>query len=90
MAGLDRGVRPMGDWSMLITLSRNSSPSMRSCLPARVLVRFRSAPSFLNRISFTSEDFPEPDTPVTQVKVPNGKATSTRRRLCSAAPKTFK
>ena len=37
MAGLDRGVRPMGDWSMSMTLSRNSSPSMASCLPGRTL-----------------------------------------------------
>ena len=90
VAGLERGVRPMGLWSMLMTLSRYSSPSMRSCLPGRTFTRFRSAPSFLYRISLTREDFPLPDTPVTQVKVPRGMATSTWRRLFSAAPNTFR
>ena len=40
-------------------------------------------------ISFTREDLPLPDTPVTQVKVPSGTAASTFFRLCSAAPYTF-
>jgi hypothetical protein len=31
VAGLLRGVRPIGDWSTLITLSKASRPSMRSC-----------------------------------------------------------
>ena len=30
VAGLERGVRPMGDWSMAIILSRCSRPSIRS------------------------------------------------------------
>ena len=77
----------MGDWSMSMTLSRNSSPSMPACFPGRVLARFRSAASRLNRISLTREDLPEPDTPVTQVKVPRGMDTSTPRRLFSAAPR---
>ena len=72
---------------MLMTLSKNSSPSMALCFPARFLARFRSAESFLYKISLTREDFPEPDTPVTQVKVPSGIDTSTSRRLFSAAPR---
>jgi len=28
---LERGVRPIGDWSTLITLSKNSSPSISRC-----------------------------------------------------------
>ena len=35
-----------------------------------------------------SVDFPEPETPVTQVKVPRGNATSIPLRLCSRAPRT--
>ena len=31
--GLERGVRPIGDWSMAISLSRCSSPSMRRVQP---------------------------------------------------------
>ena len=60
---------------------------MPACLPGRVLARFRSAASRLKRISLTREDFPLPDTPVTQVKVPRGMDTSTFRRLFSAAPR---
>ena len=41
-------------------------------------------------ISLTREDFPDPDTPVTQVKVPRGTDTSICRRLFSAAPRTVR
>ena len=63
-------------------------PSMPSCRPGRALVRFSSAPRRLKRISFTREDFPDPDTPVTAMNVPRGKLTSMWRRLFSAAPRT--
>jgi len=33
VAGFDRGVRPIGDWSMSMTLSMCWAPSMRSCAP---------------------------------------------------------
>ena len=33
VAGFERGVRPIGDWSMAIILSRCSRPSIRSCAP---------------------------------------------------------
>ena len=87
---MDRGVRPMGLWSMSTTLSRYSIPSIRSHLPGWTFIRFSSTPSFLNRISFTKELLPLPDTPVTTVKVPRGNSTSMCRRLFSAAPMTFR
>ena len=40
VAGLDRGVRPIGDWSMSITLSRCSMPSTRLCRPGGILDRY--------------------------------------------------
>ncbi|EUA35286.1 hypothetical protein I552_6076 [Mycobacterium xenopi 3993] len=40
------------------------------------------------RMSLTSVDFPEPETPVTEVNTPSGKDTSMPRRLCSRAPTT--
>ena len=61
---------------------------MRSHFPGRVFMRISSAPSRLKRISFTSEDLPDPDTPVTQVNVPSGMAASTFFRLFSDAPIT--
>ena len=39
-------------------------------------------------MSLTSEDLPEPETPVIAVNVPSGNVTSTLRRLCSRAPST--
>ena len=33
VAGLERGVRPIGDWSMSITLSSCSMPSIVLCRP---------------------------------------------------------
>ena len=47
VAGLERGVRPMGLWSMQMTLSRNSSPSIALQRPGWTFMRFKSAPSFL-------------------------------------------
>ena len=89
VAGLLRGVRPMGDWSMSMTLSRCLAPSMPSCSPARSLVpRLRRAAMPLCRISLTSVDLPEPETPVTQVKAPTGNETSMSLRLCMRAPRT--
>ena len=86
VAGFERGVRPMGDWSISITLSRYSMPSIPSCLPARVFAPFNSFASLLYIISFTSELLPEPDTPVIQVNVPSGIFTSMPFRLFSRAP----
>ena len=78
----------MGDWSMSMTLSSASMPSMPSCAPGRVRARFRSRERALRTISLTSVDLPEPETPVTQVKTPSGMRTSMFLRLCSRAPRT--
>ena len=87
---MERGVRPMGLWSMAMTLSRCSMPSMRSCLPGRAFMRFSSTPSFLYSTSLTSELLPLPLTPVTQMNVPNGNVTSMLFRLFSRAPRTVR
>ena len=98
--GFDRGVRPMADWSMSITLSTNSAPSMRSCRPTLCGPSSASSSSsafgFLRlaasnasmRMSFTSDDLPDPLTPVTTVKVPSGNSTVTSFRLFCLAPTT--
>jgi hypothetical protein len=39
VAGLERGVRPIGLWSMSMTLSMCSSPVMRSCAPGMTRAR---------------------------------------------------
>ena len=83
MAGFDRGVLPIGDWSMSITLSSLSLPVMFLCFPGMVLARFKSLASLLYRISLTSELLPDPETPVTQVTTPRGISTEIFFRLFS-------
>src|SRR5258708_38045503 len=88
VAGLDRGVRPIGPWSTCTTLSRCCMPVTRVCLPGTIRVPCSSLASALYRMSLTSVDLPDPETPVTATSKPSGNATSTPRRLCSAAPLT--
>ena len=73
-----------------MTLSSCSTPSMHLCFPATTLARFNFFARLLYKISLTSELFPEPDTPVTQVITPNGKLTSIFFKLFSSAPLTVK
>ena len=61
---------------------------MPSWGPGRWRERFRSRESALNRISFTREDLPLPDTPVTQVITPSGNDTSMPFRLWARALRT--
>src|SRR5690606_10669296 len=39
-------------------------------------------------VSKASDDFPDPDTPVTTTSAPRGRSTSIPFRLCSEAPRT--
>ena len=86
VAGLERGVRPIGDWSMSMTLSSCSRPSIPSWSPAIHLALFKNLARCLYSISLVNELFPEPDTPVTQVMIPRGICTSIFFRLFSLAP----
>ena len=86
VAGLLRGVLPIGLWSISIILSRLSNPEMLLNFPGFSFVRVISrAKAFFNTL-LTSELFPEPDTPVTATKRPRGTSTSIPRKLFSAAP----
>ena len=80
-------MRPMGLWSILMILSRYSTPSMPSHLPGRSFAWLSLPASVLYSTSLTSEDLPLPDTPVTHVMTPSGICTSTCLRLCSLAPR---
>ena len=86
MAGFERGVRPIGDWSMLMILSTWSSPLMRRCAPGRCFARWSRFATALNSTSLTSVDLPDPDTPVTEQNTPSGTFTSMSLRLCCDAP----
>src|SRR5436190_17903481 len=63
VAGLDRGVLPMGDWSISMTLSMCSMPSMLLCAPGRSLDLYIACDNLRDSISCTSVELPEPDTP---------------------------
>src|SRR5439155_15276036 len=88
VAGLDRGVRPIGDWSTRTSLSTLSSPVTRVCRPGTCRAPLSLFASTDARMSLTSVDLPEPETPVTDVSTPSGNDTSISRRLCSRAPTT--
>src|SRR6266436_1280479 len=57
---------------MSITLSRCSSPSMRSCGAGASEAPLSLRAIALYSVSTNSVDFPPPDTPVTQVNRPSG------------------
>ena len=85
---MERGVRPIGDWSTPTILSTESSPVTLVCRPGTIRAPFNRFASTACRMSLTSVDFPDPDTPVTATRQPSGNATSMFFRLCSRAPTT--
>ena len=42
--GIERGVRPIGFWSMSMTLSKTSTPSTPSCAPGLARIRLSRLP----------------------------------------------
>ncbi|MNZ68457.1 hypothetical protein D3C78_867260 [compost metagenome] len=84
---MERGVRPIGLWSMSTTLSRCCRPSSDSWAEASSEVTpFSAVAASGNRVLLISVDLPEPDTPVMQVNRPRGISRSTLRRLLPRAP----
>jgi len=88
VAGFERGVLPIGDWSILIILSILSIPFISLHLPGFSLEPFSSLAIVLYNISLTNVLFPEPETPVTQTNCPSGNLTFMFFKLCSVAPLT--
>ena len=72
MAGFDLGVLPIGDWSIEITLSIYSVPEISEKANGLVLLEYNLFKSFGNNVWLTSVDFPDPETPVTHINLPNG------------------
>ncbi len=72
---------------MFITLSICSTPFIALCRPGGFLDLYIDCIKPFNKISLTSVDLPEPETPVTATKQPKGKSTSMFLRLFSRAPK---
>ena len=59
---------------------------MRVCRPGTWRAPLSLLASTVARMSLTSVDLPEPETPVTATRQPSGMSTSMPRRLCSRAP----
>src|SRR5690606_35117001 len=72
VAGFDRGVRPMGDWSTPTTLSTCSIPLTRVCRPGTSRAPLTWLASTAYRMSLTRVDLPDPETPVTAMNCPSG------------------
>ena len=84
VAGLDLGVLPIGDWSILMTLSRCSSPSILSHLISLLSFALLSIKELIgSRVWLIKDDFPDPDTPVIHVKIPIGISAEIFWRLFS-------
>ena len=86
VAGLLRGVLPIGFCEIAIILSILSIPIIFLNLPGFSLELFNTLETCLHSISLINVDLPDPDTPVIQVNVPSGISTSMFFKLCSAAP----
>ncbi len=71
---------------MFIILSKFSIPSKLSNFPARVFALFNFAERCLYTISFTKDDLPDPETPVTQTNLPTGISTLIFFKVFSVAP----
>ena len=88
VAGFERGVLPIGDWSILIILSILWSPLTSLQFPTFSFDLFKALLIFLYKTSFIKVLFPEPETPVTQMNSPSGNLTLIFFKLCSFAPTT--
>src|SRR5574344_112671 len=86
VAGLERGVRPIGLWSIFITLSIFSSPVRDLYAPTGSFERITALDAAGQNTSLKSVDLPEPDTPVIQVKTPRGISIEISFKLCSVTP----
>ena len=86
VAGFDLGVLPIGACDISITLSIFSSPFISLCFPGFSFVLYRFEATALYSISFIKLLFPDPDTPVIHVSVPNGNFTFIFFKLFSLAP----
>ena len=64
----------------------SSIPVILLCLPGFSLALYILFLSALYNTSLTSDDLPEPDTPVTQTNLPSGNLTFIFLRLFSSAP----
>src|SRR3989344_3885665 len=91
VAGFERGVRPMGDWSINIARPRYSVPVNSFALYV-LAVRYRLSKRACRlrcRISYRNVDFPEPETPETTTNFASGTSTFRFSTLNLFAPRIF-
>ncbi len=88
VAGLDRGLRPMGSWSTAVKAVKASNPSMPRWRPGTTFAPLIRRAAAADRMSIARVLLPEPDTPHTAVMRPTGNEASMSFRLFSVAPFT--
>src|SRR3990167_152579 len=91
VAGFERGVRPIGDWSISIGRPRYSVPVNSFALYV-LAVRYRLSKRACRlrcNISYRNVDFPEPETPETTTNFPSGTSTFRFSMLNLFAPRIF-
>ena len=86
VAGLERGLLPIGSWLTCMTELNASNPSIERCLPGIDLARFSLKAACLARIPLIRVLLPEPDLPQTTLINPIGNDTSMVFKLFSSAP----
>src|SRR3989338_60244 len=86
VAGFERGVRPMGDWSMRMALSIYSMPKRDLHAPGVAFDPYNRFAIPLYMVSYARDDLPDPETPVTQMNRRSGNSTVIFLRLFSVAP----
>lgn len=86
VAGLLRGVRPMGLWSICMTLSICSSPVIFLYLSGWMVSLYTWRCSMGYRVSLMSVLLPEPETPDTPMNILSGNSAFTFLRLLPWQP----
>ena len=86
VAGLERGVRPIGDWLISIILSMNSKPLISRYSPGITRDPCNVLDTARYNVSITKDDFPLPETPVTVTNAPRGISTLILFKLLVLAP----
>ena len=76
----------MGDWSISITFSKFSKPSIFWYFAGVCFEPLSFEAAALKSVSITKVDFPPPETPVTHINSSVGKETVTFLRLLPFAP----
>jgi len=87
---VERGVRERGDWSMSSTPFNSSMPESSAGAGSSSMVMPKWRARLLKMMGWARVDFPEPETPVRQTKMPRGRSRESFLMLLAEAREIFK